>query len=121
MSVLTTFRVIASEFASTADTVVDDLTDVVSVGLDGETFGSRMTLATARLVAHELTLIARASSGGAGAGPITSVRTGDLSVSYAAPGGVHGIDDAYYTQTHHGLAYLQIRGSRSGIGFGLLQ
>lgn len=119
MSVLTTFRAVASEFAATSDEVVGEWTDIVSEGLDAATFGARMNLACARLVAHELTLEARILAGADGVGAVTSIRTGDLSVSYGGSTATGDADDAF-RQTTHGLAFLAIRNSRAGVGFGLL-
>jgi hypothetical protein len=120
MSVLTEFRRVAREFVSETDDTVNDLTDTVSLGLDAETFGVRMDEACARLVAHELTLIRRAEGGVDAPGPTTSVKTGDLAASFAAPASTPSDGDAYYRTTRHGLAFLTIRNSRSDIGFGIL-
>lgn len=121
MSVLTDFRIVAPEFAATADATVDAWTDIVSGGLDAETFGTRMNLACARLIAHELTLLARAAAGaGSASGAVSSIRTADLSVTFATPSAPRSLDDEALCQTPHGLAFLQIRGTRSNVGFGLL-
>lgn len=120
MSVLAVFRVVAKEFASVSDGDVGDVIDIVSTSIDAETFGNRTSLACAYLAAHELALVARAQAGASGVGPVSSIRTGDLSVSYATPATPLAADDAYYGQTSYGLAFLQIRGSRAGVGFGLL-
>lgn len=117
MSVLTTFRKIAPEFAATVDATVDDLTDVVSVGLDASVFLARMDEACARLVAHELTLQARAAGSG-GVGPVTSASAGGQSESYASI--LRGDHDDALRATTHGMAFLLIRNSRSDVSFGLL-
>jgi hypothetical protein len=123
-AVLPLFRKLAKEFASTADGDVEDLIDVCAGWLSFAVFRARTSEAIARLVAHELTLSARraaASAGSAGVGPVTSQSAGDLSVTYGALSSISSThEDDYYRQTHHGLAYLQIRDSRAETGFGLL-
>jgi hypothetical protein len=123
-AVLPLFRKLAKEFASTVDGDVEDLIDVCAGWLSSEVFGGRTSEAIARLVAHELTLSdrrTRMTAGLAGVGAVTSASSGDLSVAFAALSSpAHTHEDDYYRQTHHGLAYLQIRDSRAETGFGLL-
>ncbi len=115
---------LAPEFASTADAAIEQAVDAAELRIDSGTFGTRYTEALARLAAHMLTMAARAQAGQAGfagVGAVTSIRTGDLSVNW---GGVmsqsFSSEDDYYRQTHHGLAFLQIRDSRAEVGFGVI-
>lgn len=123
-SVLGLFRILASEFASTADATVEAVIDIATLAVSSAAFGARTSEAIARITAHELTLLARAaavSAGSSGVGPVTSLSAGDLSVSYGGLSSVSSThEDDHYRQTHHGLAYLQIRDSRAEVGFGLL-
>jgi hypothetical protein len=119
VSVLTEFRRVAGEFTSTSDDDINDLAETVSAGLDATTFGTRLYEAIARLVAHEMTLTARAQAGSDAVGPTTSIKTGDLAASWAAPAMSADIDDAYRS-TRHGVAFLAIRNSRATLGAGIL-
>jgi hypothetical protein len=123
-AILALFRILASEFSATADDDVEELASVCGGWVSSAAFGSRTSEAAARLVAHELTLQARIAASGAaaaGAGAVQSVSTGDLSVAYASlPQGATPNGDDVFRQTIHGLAYLQIRDSRSEVGFGVL-
>lgn len=121
-AVLALFRIIASEFSATTDDTVSGWISVCLSRVSTDAFGTRTGEAIARLVAHELTMAARsadaASGGAAGAGAVTALRAGDLSVNY---GGVNAAlalthEEAAYQQTSHGLAYLQIRDSRAATG-----
>ncbi len=120
-AILALFRVLAPEFSATVDDTVEALASVTGTWVSPTAFGSRTSEAAARLTAHELTMQARASSGSGGAGAISSIRSGDLAVSYAAlPAPTSPSGDDVFRQTIHGLAYLQIRDSRAEVGFGLL-
>lgn len=123
-AVLASIRVLAPEFASADDADINALSSILGGAVSADAFGARTTEAVARIVAHEMTLQARAaasSAGAAGVGAINSLRAGDLSITFGgmtATSGSH--EDEHYRQTHHGLAYLQIRDSRAGVGFGVL-
>lgn len=118
------FRVLAGEFAATADGTVETMLETVTVRVSSAAFGARTTEAIVRLAAHELTLIARATAGSLGfaaVGTPTSLRAGDLSVGMAGPSSAsRNAEDDSLRQTHHGLAYLAIRDSRASVGIGLL-
>lgn len=124
MSALSVFRVLAPEFATTSDSDVNTMIAQVATRIDTTSFTGVVDAAQARLAAHEFTLIARAaaSSGGAsGAGPVTSLRAGDLSVSFGTTAAaLVSSGDDYYRSTHHGLAYLQLRDTRAAVGFGVI-
>lgn len=124
---LATFRLIAPEFSGTSDDTVSGLLSLCSGWITASVFGARAGEAVARLAAHELTMQARrtaAAVGSSGVGGVTSLRAGDLSVSYGAALGAgsaannHQDDD--YRQTSHGLAFLNLRDSRAEVRFGVL-
>jgi len=109
-------------FDSTVDAAAPAPEVVVALKLAGEridleVFGSLYEQALARIAAHLLELrrraLSAASSGASGVGPVTSVRTGDLAVSWAAPptSSAPGDDPdrVWYSQTDHGREYLSIR------------
>lgn len=120
---LDTFRIVATEFASTVDATVETWVSLVSERISTEVLGARSTEAAARIVAHELTMLARQQAiGGAAVGPVQSKSAGQVSVSWGSQGfsTSRGSEDDWYRQTIHGLAYLQIRDSRAETGFGVL-
>ena len=123
-AVLPVFRVIAPEFVSTSDDDVEDVVGIVASSITPSVFGARATEAVARLAAHELTMQSRDTStalGSAGVGGVSSIGTGDLSVSYASPSfAASSHEDDYYRQSRHGLAFLQIRDSRYQTGMCVL-
>lgn len=118
------FRIIAKEFSATSDDDVDDWVTIVAGSITPSVFGARATEAVARLTAHEMTLQARAlatAAGSAGVGGVSSVSTGDLSVSYASPSfSASSHEDDDLRQTRHGLAFLRIRDSRYQTGANVL-
>lgn len=116
---LATFRILAPEFAAVEDAEVRAMLGVVSGWIHVPTFGARSGEALARLAAHELTLQRRASAGG-GVGPIQSVGTGGLSVTYGALTATGSASDDALRQTLHGLAFLALRDSRAGVGLGVV-
>jgi hypothetical protein len=119
-AVLALFRVYAPEFASTADATVNALSSLLVDTVSVDAFGARTGEAIMRLAAHELTVQARdagVTAGGRSAGPVMSVGTGDLSISYGALGAGTAStseEDALRT-TRHGLAYLRLRDSRAAV------
>ena len=123
--ILAIFRILASEFATTSDSDVNDMIDIKILSLYAPHFGARMSEAVALLCAHEFALLAAvAAAGGSGAGgvgPITSKRAGDLAIGWGGISYSAGSnEDAAYQQTRHGLAFLVIRDSRANVGMGLL-
>jgi len=120
-AILSVFRVVAGEFATTADATVEAWISIEVARLSASAFGTALNEAVARRVAHELTLQTRnaaAAGSGAAVGGVTSARTGDLSLNYGGSGLTVGSDAeaAYYQQTNHGLRYLYLRDSRPTIG-----
>jgi len=126
----TRLRLIAPEFATTVDADVDALVAIYETQITAAKWGAQAVQAVALLVAHELELQARAAAemaGGAGSGsgigPITSKRAGDVALTYGGVVGVSGsgdFDEAVYSQTRHGLAFLALRRSRGHVGFGVI-
>lgn len=119
-AVLALFRAYVPEFAATADATVNALSSLLADTVSSDAFGARTGEAIMRLTAHELTLQARdtaVTAGARSAGPVMSVGTGDLSISYGALGaGVAATseEDALRT-TRHGIAYLRLRDSRAAV------
>lgn len=121
-TVLATFRIIATEFASTVDADVEALIAIEAPKVSAEAFGTDTIEAVALRVAHRLELGARraaASAGARGVGSASSVKTGDLAITYALSAMSSTTnDEAYWRQTDHGLSYLALRDSQPEVGFG---
>lgn len=121
-AVLATVRIIAEEFASVADAGVEALISLEAPKVSAEAFGVDTIEAVALRVAHRLELGARraaASAGARGVGAASSVKTGDLAITYALSlPTISGFSAAYFSQTDHGLAYLALRDSQPEVGFG---
>lgn len=124
MSALATLRLIAPEYASIADAVVEEWLGLAIASIaSADQWGGVYDQAVANLAAH---LMARAGvgtsptpgDGSATGGGITSARTGDLAVGYGNTGGAgagaasNGADDDY-TTTKYGLRFLALRASRA--------
>lgn len=84
--------------------------------IDQSVFGTLYEQALARIVAHLLELrrrsIANIASGIAGVGPIASVGTGDLSISFGGGNSAStdpSYDAAWYSLTDHGREFLALR------------
>lgn len=69
---------VAPEFVGAAN--LDGVIEVAEARTSQSAFGDNRSLAVALLAAHTLALQARGSTGGGG--PITSVKEGDLAISY---------------------------------------
>lgn len=84
-------------------------------------FGTNYVAAMGSWVLHWCTILEQEEKipgGGAAAGPINSIRTGDESVSFAAmaSAGVSGSSpDNLYSRTTWGQRYLNYRNSRAGV------
>lgn len=121
-AVLAIFRIIAEEFASVSDATVNALTALEAPKVSADAFGTDTLEAVALRAAHRMELGARraaASAGARGVGAATSVRTGDLAITYALTlTASNSKVDAYWAQTDHGLAYLALRDSQPEVGFG---
>lgn len=97
------------------DTAIDMATRFV--GATSAKWGSVWNDAIANLAAHLLAVYdpdGAISGSGGGAGPITQQKTGDWSVSYAAPSSSGGAtSDGSLSQTPWGREYLRLRNSRA--------
>lgn len=109
---LTTLKAIAPELADAGDERLETFLELAAQRISAKVFGAKYAQAAAYLAAHLLTLSNRASEAGtAGAGPVTSVTTGGLSVSFGqAPTGAATADASLKT-TAYGLEFLAIRSS----------
>ena len=119
-AILAVFRVYAPEFASTSDATVNAMSAVEGLLISPTAFGASASLAVAYRVAHKLTLQAQDASVAAsarGPGTVSSITTGRLSVSRSATRTATDRNtDAYWAQTGHGLAYLELRDSQPEVG-----
>lgn len=106
MTELDYFRILAPEFASVADTTVNQWLSVAgNLTETGCLDTERAAMARALYAAHLLSLSTRSGQGGAAAlGAVTSEEEGDLQRSY---GGLKG-GDTYMGQTSYGQQYLDI-------------
>lgn len=124
MTQLSTFRRIAPEFAAIADGAVEEwLADAATSMATSARWGAVYDQAVANLAAHLMTLdgVGQAltpGDPGAGAGLVaTSVKTGNLSVTYtalagSASAGSSGAGGDYAT-TKYGRRYWQLLNSRA--------
>lgn len=102
-----------------ADNPSDEATIAVQIAqqrIDQEIYGGLYEQALALIAAHLLELrrratAAAASGGSYGVGAPTSVRTGDLSISWAAPANPTDPKEeaAWYAQTEPGRQFLTVR------------
>jgi hypothetical protein len=105
MTALQYFRLLAPEFASVSDEIVNQWLGMaallINVGcLDAE----RAAMATALYAAHMLALSNRSSGGNSGSGVLKREKEGDLEREYA----VTDKDSTYLGQTVYGQQYLSI-------------
>lgn len=121
-AVLAVFRVVAPEFSATSDSAVNALSAIEGTKVSSTAFGVDTAEAVAHRVAHLLELQARNAAETAsarGPGAVNSVRTGDLSITRALATQARNAGDAFWMQTGHGLAYLQLRDEQPEVGFGV--
>lgn len=119
-------RRLAPEFAAVTDVEVDSWVETAALVHNAAVFGATYTLAMARYAAHLMTragLGAQAASVGgvAAVGGVGSISEGDLSITFdggavSAAASKMAHEDVELTTTRHGLAYLAIRNTRSGVG-----
>ena len=128
-----TFRQSLPEFASTTvypDSAITYWVSVASLMVSSEVFGDAYDTVVTNLVAHNLTLEAKAqqeaTAGGGtvtgGSGLIASKTVGSVSISYDNASGntsTAGKPDAFYNQTLYGRRYLQMRNLFSKVGYQL--
>lgn len=112
--ILSTFRLVASEFENISDDDVTSMIELQGVRISSKAFGNKYNLAVAYLVAHafkvnELLKSGGASSGGLLSGAITSEKEGNVSVGYGSPSQSLYNDGSLYSKTAYGLLFLELR------------
>lgn len=96
-------------------TVVETAVALAQERISADVWGRLYGQGLARLAAHLLELRRREASalesGASGVGPATSIRTGDLSISWAGPttSGSLNDDSNWYNLTNHGREFLSLR------------
>ena len=112
MTVLETFRVIATEFSAVTDNEVNAFITLSEPMVSKRIFGKFYEQAVAYLTAHRMKMAGMGDSSlGAldDALRVGSYSEGDTSVSFNIGGTGLKENDAYYTLTSYGLMYLQLR------------
>jgi len=117
-------QALAPELASVADATLDARIPWCRAHASAEVFGDYQLTALAYLLAHRTTMDLRATGGtgtGSGAaivGAVTSRKSGKVAESYGASvtsaWAPWGPSDAELAQNPYGLAFLSLRGTRSG-------
>lgn len=103
-------KTIAPELASEPDERLDTFLTLAAQRVGPKAFGRVYQQAVAYLAAHLLTVSNRArDTGMAAAGPVASVGTGGLSVSFGA---VVAMGDESLSTTSYGLEFIELRESR---------
>jgi len=122
-SSIDTLDAIAPEYASEPTATKETFLEMAAQRMTPEVWGRLYEQAAAYLAAHLLKVRQRgedfAASGGAGAGGVSSVSTGDLSVSFEGAGdGAQTLNEEALSSTEYGQQYLHLRGQLSaGAGF----
>ena len=112
--ILSTFRLVASEFNDMDDEKVNSMVELQGVRVSPKAFGDKYDLAVAYLTAHafkldEMLKGGGASSGGLVSGVVTSEKEGSISVGYAPPTLSRYNDGSLYAKTAYGLLFLELR------------
>ena len=112
--ILSTFRLVASEFGDVDDEKVNSMIELQRVRISQKAFGDKYDLAVAYLTAHafkldEMLKGGGASSGGLISGAVVSEKEGSISVGYASPSLSRYNDGSLYTKTAYGLLFLELR------------
>lgn len=112
--ILSTFRLVASEFNDVDDEKVNSMIELQGVRISHKAFGDKYDLAVAYLTAHAFKLDEILKGGGASSGvlisgAITSEKEGSISVGYAPPSLSRYNDGSLYTKTAYGLLFLELR------------
>lgn len=112
--ILSTFRLVASEFENVSDENVTTMIELQGVRISPKAFGDKYNLAVAYLTAHafkvdEMLKGGGASSGGLLSGAITSEKEGNISVGYSSPSTSQYNDGSLYSKTAYGLLFLELR------------
>ena len=112
--ILSTFRLVASEFIDVDDEIVNSMIELQGVRISQKAFVDKYDLALAYLTAHafkldEMLKGGGASSGGLVSGAITSEKEGSISIGYAPPTLSRYNDGSLYAKTAYGLLFLELR------------
>ena len=112
--ILSTFRLVASEFNDVDDESVTSMIELQGVRISTKAFGDKYDLAVAYLTAHafkldEMLKGGGASSGGLTSGTVVSEKEGSISVGYASPTLSRYNDGSLYAKTAYGLLFLELR------------
>ena len=112
--ILSTFRLVASEFNDVDDESVTSMIELQGVRVSPKAFGDKYDLAVAYLTAHafkldEMLKGGGASSGGLTSGTVVSEKEGSISVGYASPTLSRYNDGSLYSKTAYGLLFLELR------------
>ena len=112
--ILSTFRLVASEFNDVDDERVNSMIELQGVRISQKAFGDKYVLAVAYLTAHafkldEMLKGGGASSGGLTSGTVVSEKEGSISVGYAPPTLSRYNDGSLYAKTAYGLLFLELR------------
>ena len=112
--ILSTFRLVASEFNDVDDESVASMIELQGVRVSPKAFGDKYDLAVAYLTAHafkldEMLKGGGASSGGLTSGTVVSEKEGSISVGYASPTLSRYNDGSLYSKTAYVLLFLELR------------
>lgn len=112
--ILSTFRLVASEFNDVDDESITSMIELQGVRVSTKAFGDKYDLAVAYLTAHafkldEMLKGGGASSGGLTSGTVVSEKEGSISVGYASPTLSRYNDGSLYSKTAYGLLFLELR------------
>ena len=112
--ILSTFRLVASEFIDVDDEIVNSMIELQGVRISQKAFGDKYDLSVAYLTAHafkldEMLKGGGASSGGLVSGAINSEKEGSISVGYTSPTLSRYNDGSMYSKTAYGLLFLELR------------
>lgn len=116
----TLLRAIAPELAGVDDATVDVFLGLAAERMDATAWGDLFQQGAVYLAAHLCVLAQRAAATGVsgGAGPVSAIKTGDVSVSFGAIGGVIATASMQaMSTTPHGLQYLALRRQVPMTGF----
>ena len=112
--ILSTFRLVASEFNDVDDEKVNSMIELQGVRISQKAFGDKYDLAVAYLTAHAFKLDEMLKGGGASSGRLTSgtvvsEKEGSISVGYTPPTLSRYNDGSLYSKTAYGLLFLELR------------
>lgn len=118
MSSLDLFRELAPELAAVPDPTVTTWLTIAAKRHNATVFGEVYAEAMVLWTAHRISRLPGVGSGSGGeVGPVIAQADGDLSRTYGSVASLAAsAADADLVTTRYGLAYLELRDSRAGIG-----